>query len=225
MMKRLIRLRELSEKYSRWHSLGNFINRIELGCSSDLDSAISNANSLVETIFKTILFERVEKYQQEPSKLKFLKIKPLANETLKSMNLVRHTGHSKFISGMVTSLENLGEIRNSLSHGQNLYLYEYEKTEELAAYFLVSTVESISCFLIEFYEVEFPLKGKVKEKQYEDYQDFNECFDEEHGTLVIAGIPDISSSLALFHGDRKAYMASYQDYLSGNNSETDREPD
>lgn len=213
-MQKLIRLRELSEKYSRWHTLEPFINRIELVYSSDLDSAISNSHSLIETILKTILCERVEEYKNEPSKLKSIKINPLATQTLRSINLIRCEENSKFISGMVTSLQSLGEIRNTLSHGKALHIYESERTEELAAYFLINSVETIACFLIEFYEIEFPLKGKGKVDRYEDYEDFNNWLDDEHGTVVVAGIP-ISTSAALF-GDLIAYQDKYQEYLTKN---------
>ncbi|MEQ9373343.1 MAG: abortive infection family protein [Coleofasciculus chthonoplastes F3-SA18-01] len=217
-MHKLTRLRELVEKYRRWHSLGIFVNRIELVYASDLDSAISNAHSLIETILKTILFERVEEYKDE-SKLKTIRINKLVSETLKNINLVRCGENSKFISGMITSIQNLGEIRNSLSHGKNLHSLEDEKTEELAAFFLMNSVENIACFLIEFYEVEYPLKSKGKEIKYEDenYRDFNDWLDDEHGTVMVAGIP-IMTSIALF-GDLIAYQDKYQEYLLAKDNE------
>lgn len=218
-MRKLARLRELVENHRRWQSLEGFINRIELVYTSDLDSAICNANTLIETIMKTILFERVEEYKSEPSKLKNIRINNLVTKTLNNINLVRHEEYSRFISGMVTTLQNLGEIRNSLSHGKNLHSYENEKTEELAAYFLVNSVETIACFLIEFYEVEYPLKGKKKEHKYEDYEDFNDWLDEEHGTVTVAGLP-IPTSNALF-GDLIAYQDKYQEYLLTKNDEVD----
>jgi hypothetical protein len=217
-MKKLIRLRELAEKYRRWHSLESFINRIELVYSSDLESAISNAHSLIETILKTILFERVDAYKDE-SKLKTIKINKLVSETLKNINLVRFEENSRFISGMITSIQNLGEIRNGLSHGKSLHSLENEKTEELAAYFLMNSVETISCFLIEFYEVEYPLKSQGKEHKYEDYEDFNDWLDDEHGTVTVAGIP-IMTSIALF-GDLIAYKDMYQEYLLVKDNEAD----
>lgn len=135
----------------------------------------------------------------------------LTTETLKNINLVRSKENSGFIRGMVGALQSLGEIRNSLSHGKILHSYNDEKTEELAAYFLINTVESIACFLIEFYEVEFPRKGGSKVENYEEYQDFNDWLDDEHGAVTVAGIP-IMTSIALF-GDLIAYQDKYQEYL------------
>lgn len=213
-MQKLIRLRGLASKYSRWHSLETYINRIELVYSHDFDSAISNAHSLIETILKTILCERVETYKVEPSKLKSIKINSLAAQTLKNINLARCEENTRFISGMVASLDNLGQIRNSLSHGKVLHSHEDEKTEEITAYFLINSVENIACFLIEFYEIEFPLKGKEKVDKYENYEDFNNWLDDEHGTVMVAGVP-ISTSVALF-GDLIAYQDKYQEYLAKN---------
>lgn len=219
-MQKLTRLRELVGKYSRWHRLEGYINRIELAYMSDLDNAISNANSLVESILKTILCERVEKYKNNPEDLKSINMNPLATQTLRSMNLVRSAQNSKVISGMVTSIQNLGEIRNSLSHGKNLPSYEDETTEKITAYFLINSVETIACFLIEFYEVEFPLKSNAKTDKYEDYEDFNNWLDDEHGIVMIAGIP-IPTSYALFGGDPIAYKDKHQQYLLTQNYEVD----
>lgn len=218
-MHKLTRLQELVERHRRWHSLERFINRIELVYDSDLDSAISNANSLIETILKTILFERVEEYKKDESKLKNIGINKLVSQTLKNINLVRCEKHSRFISGMITSMQNLGEIRNSLSHGKNLHSLKDEKTEGLSAFFLMNSVETIACFLIEFYEVEYPLKSKGKEIKYEDedYQDFNDWLDDEHGTVMVAGTP-IMTSIALF-GDLIAYQDKYQQYLLAKDNE------
>jgi hypothetical protein len=217
-MQKLNRLRELAKKYRRWHSLETFINRIELNYASDIDSAISNAHSLIETILKTILFERVEEYKDE-SKLKAIRINKLVSETLKNINLVRCEKNSQFISGMITSIQHLGEIRNGLSHGKNLQSLDVEKTEEIVAFFLINSVETIACFLIGFYEVEYPLKNKGKEEKYEDCKDFNDWLDDEHGAVMVAGIP-IMTSIALF-GDLIAYQDKYQEYLVVKDNETD----
>lgn len=211
-MHELTRLRELAKKHRRWHSLEKFINRIELVYSSDLDSAISNAHSLIETILKTILFEQVEKYNKNESELKKIRTSTLVSETLKNINLVKHKEKSRFMGGMIESIKSLGEIRNDLSHGKNLHSLKDEKTEELAAFFLMNSVENIACFLIDFYEIEYPLKSKGKEIKYEDdnYRNFNNWLDDEHGTVIVAGIP-IMTSIALF-SDPIAYQDKYQEY-------------
>jgi len=218
-MKKLTQLRERTEKYRRWHSLEVFINRIELVYLSDLDSAISNAHSLIETILKTILFERSVEYKQDEKKLKSIRINKLVSETLTNINLVRSEENSKFVSGMITSIQNLGEIRNSLSHGKNLHSLEDEKTEELAAFFLINSVETIACFLIDFYEIEYPLKDKNKVINYEDerWSKFNDWLDNEYGSVIVAETP-IMASTALF-GDPIAYQEKYQEYLQVQDNE------
>ncbi|MEM7375760.1 MAG: hypothetical protein AAF587_44615, partial [Bacteroidota bacterium] len=84
-----------------------------------------------------------------------------------------------------------------------LQSFDEDKTEEIAAYFLINSIESISFFLIEFYEVEYPLKLESIPIQYEDYEDFNDWLDDEHGTVIAAGIPVLTSG-ALF-SDAIAY--------------------
>lgn len=211
-MANLSRLREISKKYRRWQKLEKWIDRIELVYESDLESAISNSNSLIETIFKTILAERVAQYKNDEKLLKDIKLVPLVTQTLKNIKLFKSDENSRFITATITAIQNLGEIRNSFSHGTNLATYKESSPEKLTASFLIASVENISCFLIEFYEIEYPLKGKKEEKIYEEFDDFNNWLDDEYGTVIVADIP-ISTSLALF-ADLIAYQEKYKNYLS-----------
>lgn len=215
-MANLSRLRELSKKYQRWQKLEEWIVRIELVYQSDFASAISNSNSLIETILKTILAERVAQYKDEKL-LKKIKLHDLVSQTLRNVKLVKSDENILFINAMLDAIKNLGEIRNDFSHGKNLATYEVSITEKITASFLIASVENISCFLIEFYEIEYPLKGKIQEKNYEDFDDFNRCLDDEYGTIIVADIP-IPTSLALF-ADLIAYKEKYKNYLSVKNDE------
>ncbi|RCJ30537.1 hypothetical protein A6769_33310 [Nostoc punctiforme NIES-2108] len=211
-MANLSRLRELSKKYRRWQNLDNWIDRIELVYESDLESAISNSNSLIETILKTILAERVAQYKNDEKLLKDIKLTALVTQTLKNIKLVKSDENIRFINGMIAAIQNLGEIRNGFSHGKNLATYKDSSPEKFTASFLIASVENISCFLIEFYEIEYPLKGKQEQNSYENFEDFNNWLDDEYGTVIVADIP-ISTSLALF-ADLIAYQEKYKNYLS-----------
>ena len=217
-MANLSRLRELSKNYQRWQKLEKWIDRIELVYDSDLESAVSNSNSLLETIFKTILAERVTQYKENDKLLKEIKLSPLVTQTLKNIKLVNSDENSRFITAIMTAIQNLGEIRNSFSHGKNLATYKELSPEKLTASFLISSVENISCFLIEFYEIEYPLKGKKEEKTYEDFNDFNNWLDDKYDPVIVADIP-IATSLALF-ADFIAYQEKHQEYLSVKEDET-----
>jgi len=218
----LSRLRELTEKYSyRWGDLKKWIDRIELNYEADIESAISNSNSLIETIFKTILSELDEEYKNDPSKLKKIKINPLIRTTLKKVNVISHEENSNFITGLINSLSNLGKIRNAFSHGKDLNNYKSEEIDKTTAIFLISTIENIACFIIQFYEIEHPLKqGSItKDYDHEDYIKFNEWLDNTYDLPIVAGIP-VDTSLALF-GDQTAYLDKYQEYQSLKDDETD----
>jgi hypothetical protein len=212
-MHRLEKLRQLSSKYRRWHSLEKFIDRIDLVCEVDMRSAISNSNSLIETILKTILYERVKDYQEDTSKLKNAGVKKLATDALKSIDF-HSNDQIKFISGLITAIQNLGSIRNGFSHGRHLQSEDEEKTDEISTLFLLQSVETIACFLIDFYEIEYPLISKTDSAKYdsEKYAEFNDWLDEEYGTVIVADVP-IMASVALFT-DLIAYQGEYQKYLS-----------
>ncbi|ANV85767.1 hypothetical protein AWQ21_14630 (plasmid) [Picosynechococcus sp. PCC 7003] len=213
----LSRLRELTEKYSyRWGDLKKWIDRIEFSYESDIESAISNSNSLIETIFKTILSELDEEYRNDPSKLRSIKINPLIRQTLKKVNVISHEENSNFITGLINSLTNLGKIRNAFSHGKDLKSYKKEEIDNTTSLFLISTIENIACFIIDFYEIEHPLQGKEEiQPVYEDYQDFNEWLDEEYDPVEVAEVL-VDTSIALFYGDKIAYLSKYQEFVPNN---------
>jgi hypothetical protein len=217
-MHRLEKLRELSKLYKRWHSLEKFIDRIELVYESDLESAIANSNTLIETILKTILYERVKEYQEDESKLKSIKLRKLVSETMKQIQISNSDKQSNFISGLITAIQNLGDIRNDFSHGRSLYSKYEEKTENLSAVFLLGSVETIACFLINFYEIEYPLKGKKKGENYDyddqRYESFNDWLDDQYGSVIVTDIP-IMTSIALYT-DPIAYQEKYKEYLAQN---------
>jgi hypothetical protein len=218
-MANLSRLRELSKNYQRWNKLEKWIDRIELVYDSDLESAVSNSNSLLETIFKTILAERVTQYRENEKLLKDIKLSPLVTQTLKNINLVNSDENSRFITAIATAIQNLGEIRNSFSHGKNLASYKELSPENLTASFLISSVENISCFLIEFYEIEHPRKKGEDEFNFQEMKEFNDYLDDQHGNVEIANIT-YSTSEALFAVDKTAYKGAYREYLEVINEQT-----
>lgn len=131
--------------------------------------------------------------------------------------MVKSDENSRFINAIVTTIKNLGEIRNDFAHGKNLATYKELSLEKLTASFLIASVENISCFLIEFYEIEYPLKCNQEEKSYTDFEDFNNWLDDEYGNVIVVDTP-IPTSLALF-SDPIAYQEKYTNYLSGEDDE------
>ena len=169
------RLKELINKHSRWQGLTRYISRIEIYSSSDFEVAIGNAKSLIECICKTILDEQEKDYTNGAT------INKLLRETLRALNIQKDGEVSKFAQGVISASQHLGELRNKIdtsSHGQSLLTVENNPIEELTLYFLINSIETIACFLIEFYEIEHPRKQQLQEKVYADFQDLNDYLDD-----------------------------------------------
>jgi len=204
------RLKELIQEQSRWKDLEIYPTRIEAFLDNDFISAIENGKALIETICKTILDEQKEIYNKNET------INKLVSKTLITLGIFAKGQISKFGSGIVTALQNLGELRNKIgdtSHGKSLYEIRKNKIEALSAGFLINSVELIACFLIEYYEFEFPTQKEKKERKYDDFQTFNEYLDEAYGNIQVADYSYLTSEV-LFVVDETAYEFEFQKYLS-----------
>ena len=84
--------------------------------------------------------------------------------------------------------------------------------EQETSYFLINCVENIACFLIDFYEIEYPRTKQTPDRKYIDYQDFNEYLDNLYGNIHMIGL-SYSTSEILFLIDQVAYLDKYQEYL------------
>jgi hypothetical protein len=212
------RLKELIQEQSRWKDLEIYPTRIEAFLDNDFISAIENGKALIETICKTILDEQKESYEKNET------INKLVSKTLFALGIFAKGQISKFGSGIVTALHNLGELRNKIgdtAHGKSLLEIRKNKIEALSAGFLINSVELLACFLIEYYEFEFPTHKEKKERKYEDFQTFNEYLDETYGNIQVADYKYLASEI-LFAVDETAYDFEFQKYLSEPN-DTNRE--
>lgn len=164
------KLEKLINNYSRWTDLLDYIPRIEYQISHDLTAAIGSTKSLVESICKTILDHEKEGYNNDDN------INKLVKKTIKSLKTENPDLISLFGNNLVSSMQNLGEIRNKIdesSHGKSL-LDKTQKIDLITASFLINSVETISCFLIEFYEIEHPRRKGEDEFRFENLKDFND---------------------------------------------------
>lgn len=207
------RLRDLIKQYSRWKNLEIYLNRIELNLNGDFEVAIGNTKSLIEAICKTILDER-KTYQYTRSE----KINKLVRKTMEALNIKQDKTISEFTNGLIKASQTLGELRNNIdssAHGKSLLSVDNNPIEELTLYFLINSVETLACFLIEFYEIEHPRKIE-KELNYTELNNFNQFLDQKHGDIEILGAY-YSLSEILFHIDKIAYKDQHQKYLGGLN--------
>ena len=186
------RLKEIANNYSRWKDISTHINRIEYQINDDFTSAIGSTKSLLEAICKTILDHETTEYDKNDNVNKLIK------KTIKALRIENHDQISLFGNSLVTSMQNLGEIRNRIddsSHGKSL-LDRNKKIDSITASFLVNSSEMIACFLIEFYEIEHPRKRGENEFEFQEMKEFNDYLDDQHGSVEIAQIP-YSTSEAL----------------------------
>ena len=202
------KLKQTISAYDAWEGLIIYINRIETFLETDFITAVENGKALIESICKTILSNTFDPYGETDS------VNKLVSITLKRLGIFAENQISKFGSGMVTAMQNLGELRNNhgdTSHGKSIDELKNNRLEKLSAAFLVNSIEVMAVFLIEYYEIEFPNKEKETEEVV-DYSDFNDFLDEEYGDVLVIGIPYPTSDV-LLSVDRTAYGVKFQEYL------------
>lgn len=212
------KIKEVIQNHSCWKNLVIYPQRIETFLEKDIILAIENCKSFIETICKTILSEQNADFEETDS------LNKLIRSTLLTLRILNPNQISKFSSGMITVIQNLGELRNlhgDTSHGKKLAEMGLNKFEYISAQFLISAVECIACFLIEYYEHEFPKKSQQNEPQYSDHQIFNDYFDDAFETVIFGDYEFLPSEI-LFNLDLTAYLAEKQKYLGFENAD-DRE--
>jgi hypothetical protein len=208
--------RAVIKTYSRWEDLQIYPQRIEAFLESDFVSAIENGKALIEAICKTILTEQGKPCGEND------KVHRLVRNTLQALGILSSAQISRFGSGLMTALQNLGELRNLIgdtSHGRSTEEMRRNKIETLSARFLIDSVEIIACFLVEYYELEFPKKKLSKKDVTIDYQPFDDYLDETYGRVKIATYEFLPSDI-LANLDSVAYQSEYKKFLDLQN-ETD----
>jgi len=210
------KIKAVIENYSRWKNLEKYPQRIESFIENDIILAIENSKSLIESICKTILTEQKADFGKNDS------LNKLVYTTLMILRISNPNQMSKFSSGMITVIQNLGELRNrygDTSHGRNINEIGLKKFELISSQFLISSVECIACFLIEYYEHEFPKKIKKREIQYldDDNQLFNDYFDDIYEIVAFGDYVFLPSEI-LFNLDQTAYITEKQKYLGSKNA-------
>jgi len=211
------KIKTVIQNYSRWKNLEKYPQRIESFIESDMILAIENSKALIETVCKTILTEQGEDFEEIGS------LNSLMRKTLLTLRILNANQISRFSSGMITVIQNIGELRNrygDTSHGRNITEIGLKKFESISSQFLISAVECIACFLIEYYEHEFPKKIKKSEIQYfdEDNKHFNDHLDDIYEIIAFGDYVFLPSEI-LFHLDQTAYMTEKQKYLGSKNAD------
>lgn len=207
------KLKQLSDQYDKWDGLKAYVGKIEYFLlAPDFGAAVGTAKSLIECICKTILDEQNHAYDTSSS------VNSLVTKTCIALK-IENESVSPFARAMANACQRVGEIRNvtdTSSHGHSLSSEKSKSIEGVTVYFLINSVESIACFLVEFYEIEYPLiKNQSEEITYESFPDFNDYLDNLYGDINVAGL-SYSASESLYSIDKIAYRNKYQEEYLGN---------
>jgi hypothetical protein len=205
------KLKQLIEKYGKWQGLKIYVDKIDYFLdAADFGAAVGTAKSLIECICKTILDEQNHKYDKKSN------VNQLVKKTCIALQ-IENDSVVEFANSMVTASQKVGEIRNVIdtsSHGHSLSSEKSKKIEGITVNFLINSVETIACFLLEFYEIEYPLRNQPEDISYESFQDFNDYLDNLYGDINIAGLSYPASEI-LFLIDKIAYQNKYQEEYLG----------
>lgn len=214
------KLKTIIQNYGRWAGLEKSCTQIETFLDSSFPIAIEGSKALIESICKTILKE--QRVEFSPS----ANIQQLMTETINVLAFTNYSDQLKqFGRGFVNIIKNLAEIRNDIaliSHGPSIDELHRPKIDQISTLFLLNSIETIACFLIEYYESEFPKqleKEEIRASEYNDFEEFNLYFDEAYGSVFVAEY-QYPPSEVLFNLDPTAYKTEYQKYLE-NANETD----
>jgi hypothetical protein len=211
------KLKIVIQNYGRWAGLERSCTQIETFLDSSFPIAIEGSKALIESICKTILKEQRIEYSSS------INTQQLMTETINFLAFTEYSDQLKqFGRSFVNIIKNLAEIRNDIaliSHGASVDELHRPKIDQISTSFLLNSIETIACFLIEYYELEFAKRSEKEaesESEYNDFEEFNLYFDETYGDLTIAEY-EYSSSEALFSLDPTAYKTEYQKYLENLN--------
>ncbi len=213
------RLKLILEKYSRWQSYGEYVERILLTKEEDFSVCVENAKSLIEGIAKEICN---------------LKKQPLASNESMGRLLSLSFGclgfhPSNTIRQIAQSVSNIGQqmgiYRNeigSISHGRTIKELEDRKlqVDSYTSDFLLSSVENLCSFLIEAFETEYPLPQIEPDINYDDEIDFNNYWDEMFAEYKMNDY-SFTPSEVLYSCDPKAYKVELNNFKLIPPDETD----
>lgn len=219
------KLKKLIEQHSRWQPLVEYVQRIEAYLKTDFTISIENSKSLLESIAKEICSNQGQTYESDDSVSKLLRL-AFASIGIQSSESVTQIG-----SALATIGQNIGEIRNDvgpISHGRRMDELENNKEhfDELTREFLINSVETVACFLIQLFEWKYPLRESIEEKEeivYENCDDFNNYLDETFGEFTILEYSYTASEI-LYNVDRQAYKTSFLEFnnlAENENEQTD----
>lgn len=208
------KLRATLAQYSRWQTLGMYVDRMEGHLESDFSISVENAKALLESIGKEICDAKSVSLGNSPSINSVLK-KAFVALGYTSEELVTQ------VSGSLATIGQLiGNLRNDVSptsHGKSLEELNdrNNKIDLLTREFLIDSTLVVAVFLIRAFEERKSSSASPADVaievalEYEENEDFNNFWDDSFGEFSM-GVYSYPASEILFNVDLQAYQAEYK---------------
>lgn len=195
------------------------IQAIENALSSVPDFAFDLSKTLVESVCKTVLADIGQPADPNWDAPKLLK------ETTNRLALLPRNhpdpakardSVEKTIRGLLQTIQGLCELRNGYgmaSHGRDGFSARLDLRQATLA---AQAADTIVSFLYRIHR-DALVQTPGARVYYEDHADFNEAFDSDNEPVRLGKL-ELLPSRVLYYGDREAYKAALQEYISERDS-------
>jgi hypothetical protein len=213
------RIKAILEKYSRWQDYEFYVKRIEGYRETDFSICIENSKSLLEGICKEICKQKNQPVEKTDSVSKVVRLAfgCLGHQPTATVNQIGQA--------LANIGQQMGNFRNEIgatSHGKTVE--ELRKRENsidiLTGDFLIQSIETVCCFLIEAFETENPLVPKEAKESYEDNEDFNDYWNNIYGDITVAVGIEYDASEILYHLNYPLYKQALEEFKTLPKDET-----
>jgi len=191
------------------------IYAIENALSSVPDFAFDLSKTLVESVCKTVLADIGQSADLNWDAPKLLR------ETTNRLALLPRNhpdpakardSVEKTIRGLLQTIQGLCELRNNYgmaSHGRDSFSARLDLRQATLA---AQAADTIVSFLYRIHR-DGLMQSPGARIYYEDYADFNDAFDRDNEPIRLGEL-ELLPSRVLFYGDREAYKAALNDYIT-----------
>lgn len=204
------RLKATLDNYSRWQPVIEYVDRIEAFLDTDFSISIENSKSLLESISKEICHQKGQLLNNNENVTRLLSL-AFGCLGYPDSNFVRQIGKS--ISNIAQQIGNLRNELGRMSHGRPLdeLRNRQDLINSITRDFLITATESVSCFLIEAFELDNPIISIPPEIRYDEEIEFNQYWDELYAAYQM-GDYTFNASEVLFKCEPESYKLALNEY-------------
>ena len=211
------KLRATLAQYSRWQTLGMYVDRMEGHLESDFSISVENAKALLESIGKEICDANGVQLGNSSS------INAVLKKAFVALGYTAEELVTQVSGSLATIGQLIGNLRNDISptsHGKSLEELNdrNNKIDLLTREFLIGSTLVVAVFLIRAFEerksaVAVPVSVTADPPpNYEDNEGFNNFWDDSFGEYAM-GVYSFTASEILFNVDLKAYETEYKAFI------------